>query len=196
MQSGTQILERTVRAFGGADTSRYNMIGGSPAESQAQLSSLPPSDKANQRHQNTTGALVGLYILPHDATILTTRLDYLPWTSLPWFIHRGLQDILVFVRDGNMADMAAGAVLAGGGNSGRIVTDIAVVWCEGHRDMRSYDGTISWGVEPPPTPPTSPSFFVLRWSVESDDEVYHDSLLEIRFGVLSSAFCVRGRVIE
>ena len=66
-----------------------------------------------------------------------------------------------------MADMAAGAVLAGSGNSGdavRIVTDITAVWCEGRDDVTSYDETMFWRVEPtPPISPLSPP------SVISDD---------------------------
>ncbi|PWY79377.1 hypothetical protein BO94DRAFT_537393 [Aspergillus sclerotioniger CBS 115572] len=214
--SGTWILEHTVRGFGGAHGSRhlYNMIGGnvnevdflfmkpladdeaSPIAEPITILSLPSSE-ANPRHQNSNQDPVTLYILPNEATILNNCLDYLPWTSLSWSIHRGLRDILIafakprmnhhrsqlaqtlrstvstrpdrliargwdaqFVQDGSMADMAAGAVLAGSGNSGdavRIVTDIAAVWCESREDITSYDETMFWRVEPTPLSPLSPS---------------------------------------
>ncbi|OJJ78341.1 hypothetical protein ASPBRDRAFT_37568 [Aspergillus brasiliensis CBS 101740] len=213
--SGKWILEHIVRGFGGAHGSRhlYNMIGGnvnevdlllmkpvtednidygilSELESTTSSTTLSlPSTESNPRHQTTTTHSVTLHIPPHEATILNTCLDYLPWTSLSWSIHRGLRDILLafarprmnhyraqlahtlrttvstradqliargwdaqFVHNGSMADLAAGAVLAGSGNSGdavRIVTDIAKVRCESDGlAVVSFDETMFWRVSP------------------------------------------------
>ncbi|KAL3264898.1 hypothetical protein ABHI18_000319 [Aspergillus niger] len=266
--SGRWILEHIVRGFGGAHGSRhlYNMIGGnvnevdlllmkpitednndydmsSELESTSTTLSLP-STESNPRHQTTTTHSVTLHIPPHETTILNTCLDYLPWTSLSWSIHRGLRDILLafakprmnhyrarlahtlrttvstqadrliargwdaqFVRNGSMADLAAGAVLAGSGNSGdavRIVTDIAAVWCEGRGNgdglaVISLDETMFWRVPHQPVEEVNREggdsgelssmavvalvkFFVLEWSVELDYQMYHDLPLELYLG--------------
>ncbi|KAI1958578.1 hypothetical protein LOZ58_004984 [Ophidiomyces ophidiicola] len=105
---------------------------------------------------------VMLYDPKKESTILNKALDFLPWTPLSWSIHRGLPDTLRavvakypekleargwdshFVRE-EMADMAAGAVAAGGGDSGdmaRIVTDIALVMWDG--STAELDTTSFW----------------------------------------------------
>ncbi|PYH63870.1 uncharacterized protein BO88DRAFT_447363 [Aspergillus vadensis CBS 113365] len=266
--SGRWILEHIVRGFGGAHGSRhlYNMIGGNvnevdlllmkpvtednndydipELESSSTTLSLP-STESNPRHQSTTITThsVTLHIPPHEATILNTCLDYLPWSSLSWSIHRGLRDILLafakprmnhyraqlahtlrttvsthaehliargwdpqFVHNGSMADLAAGAVLAGSGNSGdavRIVTDIAAVWYEGRiksgdglDSIVSFDETMFWRVPHQPEEEVGGErgelssmavvalvkFFVLEWSVELDYQMYHDLPLELYLG--------------
>lgn len=105
-----------------------------------------------------------------------------------------------------MADLAAGAVLAGSGNSGdavRIVTDIAAVWYEGRRKMGdgpdsivSLDETMFWRVPHQQKEEVGGErgglscmavvalvkFFVLEWSVELDYQMYHDLPLELYLG--------------
>lgn len=111
-----------------------------------------------------------------------------------------------------MADLAAGAVLAGSGNSGdavRIVTDIAAVWYEGRRRRRtgdgldsivSFDETMFWRVPHQQVEEAGEEvggergelssmavvalvkFFVLEWSVELDYQMYHDLPLELYLG--------------
>lgn len=106
-----------------------------------------------------------------------------------------------------MADLAAGAVLAGSGNSGdavRIVTDIAAVWCEGRGNgdglaVISLDETMFWRVPHQPVEEVNREggdsgelssmavvalvkFFVLEWSVDLDYQMYHDLPLELYLG--------------
>ncbi|PWY66229.1 hypothetical protein BO83DRAFT_410600 [Aspergillus eucalypticola CBS 122712] len=267
--SGRWVLEHIVRGFGGAHGSRhlYNMIGGNVnevdlllmkpvtednndydiPELESSFTTLSlPSTESNPRHQSTTTTThsVTLHIPPLEATILNTCLDYLPWSSLSWSIHRGLRDILLafakprmnhyraqvahtlrttvsthadrliargwdaqFVHNGSMADLAAGAVLAGNGNSGdavRIVTDIAAVWYEGRRrrtgdgsdSIVSFDETMFWRVPHQQVEEVGGErgelssmavvalvkFFVLEWSVELDYQMYHDLPLELYLG--------------
>ncbi|PYI02116.1 hypothetical protein BO78DRAFT_390490 [Aspergillus sclerotiicarbonarius CBS 121057] len=80
-----------------------------------------------------------------------------------------------FVRDGSMADMTAGAVLAGSGNSGhavRIVTDVTAVWCEGREDMTSPGGNSGNGELSSMAVVALVKFFVLEWSVGLNYQMY------------------------
>ncbi|KAI1924043.1 hypothetical protein LOZ64_000785 [Ophidiomyces ophidiicola] len=96
-----------------------------------------------------------------------------------------------FVRE-EMADMAAGAVAAGSGNSGdmvRIVTDIALVMWDG--STAELDRTSFWGY--PTSTHSSPVLtsmavvalikcFVLKWSNDLDYQMYHNLPLELYLG--------------
>lgn len=102
--AGKWILEYHVKGFGGAHGSRhlYNMMGGKVYEvdlllmkrleegvfPKTALSIILPS-----RDGPEDG--VTLWISEAEASILNRALDYLPWSSLSWSIHRGLRDILV-----------------------------------------------------------------------------------------------------
>ena len=103
--TGKWILRHAVRGFGLAHGGRhlYHMIGGVVGDvdflSMAMLSddlpvpvhmvilSLPSTDGGDRG--------VTLYVPKRESDVLNKALDYLPWSCIPWSIHRGLRDILV-----------------------------------------------------------------------------------------------------
>ncbi|GKZ39858.1 hypothetical protein AbraIFM66950_001403 [Aspergillus brasiliensis] len=108
-------------------------------------------------------------------TTVSTRADQL--------IARGWD--AQFVHNGSMADLAAGAVLAGSGNSGdavRIVTDIAKLVKEQQQEVEQR-GEGGGGAELNSMAVVAlVKFFVLEWSVELDYQMYHDLPLELYLG--------------
>ena len=98
-------MRHAVRGFGLAHGGRhlYHLIGGVVGDvdflSMAMLSddlpvpvhmvilSLPSTDGGDRG--------VTLYVPKRESDVLNKALDYLPWSCIPWSIHRGLRDILV-----------------------------------------------------------------------------------------------------
>ncbi|CAI7567222.1 unnamed protein product [Penicillium pancosmium] len=101
---GKWLLEYAVNAFGGAHSGKglYNQIGGSVDE--VDFLRMKPMDEGKVQPEyivlqlpstQSSSSEVTLYVPPRESAILNEALDRLPWTFLPWSIHRGLRDILV-----------------------------------------------------------------------------------------------------
>lgn len=103
-EAGEYILQYTIKGFGGAHSGRhfYSIMGGNINEVDYLLMKVvkakyqPSKDTISLSLPSKTGMQdVVLYIPPQEQTVLNEVLDYLPWTSLSWSIHRGMHDILV-----------------------------------------------------------------------------------------------------
>lgn len=103
--TGKWILRHAVRGFGLAHGGRhlYHMIGGNVGEvdflSMKMLNEGPtvPEHMVILALPSTDGGDrdVTLYVPKRESDVLNKALDYLPWSCIPWSIHRGLRDILV-----------------------------------------------------------------------------------------------------
>lgn len=93
-----------------------------------------------------------------------------------------------FVRQ-NMGDMAAGAIIAGSGNSGdlvRVVTDVALALCTVN-STEELDETHFWRSDTDDLHLNQETViglikcFLLEWSTELDYQMYHDLPLRVEF---------------
>ncbi|KAK8153710.1 hypothetical protein IWX90DRAFT_76735 [Phyllosticta citrichinensis] len=96
-----------------------------------------------------------------------------------------------FVRQ-HMGDMAAGAVVAGSGNSGdlvRVVSDVALALC-GNNNPKDLDEITFWRSPVQDADATDldrqaiiamTKCFILEWSTELDYQMYHDLPLKLYF---------------
>lgn len=110
--SGQWILKYAVKGFGGAHGSRhlYNMIGGDVnsvdlllMQKLSATTEVPQGVTTLYLPNKDSGECdVTLYVPDDESAILNKALDWLPWSSLSWSIHRGLRDILVAFAKGRM----------------------------------------------------------------------------------------------
>ena len=101
---GRRILEYQQKGFAGAHGARhlYHMMGGNIYEIDY-LHARPIYESDGPLNDALTLSLPGkdsdhsmtLLIKAREQKILDRALDSLPWTSLPWSIHRGLKDLLI-----------------------------------------------------------------------------------------------------
>ncbi|KAG4443337.1 hypothetical protein IFR05_001206 [Cadophora sp. M221] len=95
------VLEERVRGFGGAHGSRYlyNMQGGRVFD--VDLLVLVPGNSSGDMLKLQIPCLQGntgftyVFVAEHEASLLASVLDCLPWSSLSWSLHRGLKDVLL-----------------------------------------------------------------------------------------------------
>ena len=99
---GTWVLEYQRKSFASAYGSRYsfNQMGGNTSEVDFLFARRADGDirpgclKLDLPSTETNTRLL-MFVPQLEVGVLEQALDYLPWTSLGWSIHRGLRDILV-----------------------------------------------------------------------------------------------------
>ena len=99
---GTWVLEYQRKGFPGAHGSRHlcNQMGGKVYEVDFLLARRLDGDTnadSLELHLPSTerDIQLSMFVPQFEQGILEQALDYLPWSSLSWSIHRGLRDILV-----------------------------------------------------------------------------------------------------
>ncbi|OJD30306.1 alanyl-trna class iic [Diplodia corticola] len=116
---GRYRLKHTPKGFHGAHGARhlYNTMGGSAYEVDYLLPSQlgpedeePPDSLRLALQSREEGETLVMFVPRGEQYVLAEAMDLAPWSSLPWSIHRGMQDILVgFARprmDRHRAELA------------------------------------------------------------------------------------------
>ena len=99
---GEWILQYQRKGYSGARGSRhlYYLMGGKVSEvdylfAKKLAEDPPPGSLRLSLPSHETNVRLTLFVPEDEKRILDHALDCLPWSSLPWSVHRGLRDILL-----------------------------------------------------------------------------------------------------